>query len=56
MHTLVSHFKEVMHRVWKYFQARSAFTMALFNVLVPWNGLQPNEHGFVSLSIAEFSL
>jgi hypothetical protein len=45
-----------MHRVWVYFQARLAFTMAAFNVLVQWHGLQPNASGFVPLSIAEFSL
>ncbi len=56
MLTLVSHFKKVMHRVWEYFQARLAFTMAAFNVLVQWHGLQADEDGFVSLSIAEFSL
>ncbi len=31
MLTLVCHFKKVMHRVWEYFHARLAFTMALFN-------------------------
>jgi hypothetical protein len=56
MLTVVCHFKKVMHRVWAYFQARLAFTMALFNVLVQWQGLQPNASGFVPLSIAEFSL
>ncbi len=56
MLTLVSHFKKVMHRVWAYFHARLAFTMAAFNVLVQWHGLQPNMYGFVPLSIAEFSL
>jgi hypothetical protein len=56
MLTLVSHFKKVMHRVWEYFQARLAFTMTLFNVLVQWDGLKPDKLGFVSLSIAEFSL
>ncbi len=56
MLTLVSHFKKVMHRVWEYFQARLAFTMAMFNVLVQWNGLQVNEDGFIPLSIARFSL
>jgi hypothetical protein len=30
MLTTVCHFKKVTHRVWKYFQARLAFTMALF--------------------------
>ncbi len=56
MLTLICHFKKVMHRVWDYFQARLAFTMAAFNVLVQWHGLQPNASGFVPLSIAEFSL
>ena len=48
--------KKVMHREWAYFQARLAFTMALFNVLVQWQGLRPTASGFVPLSIAEFSL
>jgi hypothetical protein len=56
MLTLVCHFKKVMHRVWAYFQARLACTMAAFNVLVQWYGLRPNASGFVPLSIAEFSL
>ena len=34
MLTLVSHFKKVGHRVWAAFQARLAFTLAAFNVLV----------------------
>ena len=56
MLTLVMHFKKVMHRGWAYFQARLAFTMAAFNVLVQWHGFQPHASGFVPLSIAEFSL
>jgi len=56
MLTVVCHFKKVMHRGWAYFQARLAFTMAAFNVLVRWYGLRPNASGFVPLSIAEFSL
>src|SRR2546426_2083518 len=56
MLTVVCYFKKVMHRVWAYFQARLAFTLAAFNVLVQWHGLQPNASGFVPLSIAEFSL
>jgi hypothetical protein len=46
MLTVVSHFKKGMHRVWVYFQARLAFTMAAFDVLVQW-------HGFVPLAVAE---
>jgi len=56
MLTLVCHFKKVIHRVWAYFQARLAFTMAAVNVLVQWHGLLPNASGFVPLSMAEFSL
>jgi hypothetical protein len=56
MLTLITHFKQVMHRVWTYFHARLAFTMAAFNVLVQWQGFQPNASGFVPLSMAEFSL
>jgi hypothetical protein len=56
MLTLVCHFKRVMHRVWDYFEARLAFTMAAFNVLVQWHGFQPYASGFVPLSIAGFSL
>src|SRR5262249_61629896 len=48
--------KKVMHRGWAYFQARLAFTMAAFNVLVQWYGFHPNASGFVPLSIAEFGL
>jgi hypothetical protein len=56
MLTLVCHLKKVMHRGWAYFQARLAFTMVAFNVLVQWHGFQPNAPDFVPLSIAEFSL
>jgi hypothetical protein len=56
MLTVVCPFKKVMHRGWAYFQARLAFTMAAFNVLVQWHGLHPDASGFVPLSIAEFSL
>ena len=50
------HLKKVMHRGWAYFQARLAFTMAAFNVLVQWHGFQPTASGFAPLSMAEFSL
>ncbi len=56
MLTVVCHFKHVMHRGWEYFQARLAFTMAAFNVLVQWHSFQPYVSGFVPLSMAEFSL
>jgi len=56
MLTLVNHFKRLMHREWAYFQMRLAYTMAAFNLLVQWHGLEPDDEGFVHLSIAEFSL
>jgi hypothetical protein len=56
MLTVVCHFKHLSHRVWTYFQMRLDYTLAMFNLLVQWYGLKPDEHGFVHLSIAEFSL
>jgi hypothetical protein len=56
MLTLVCHFKKVMHRAWEYFKSRVGYTMALFNLLVQWHGLEPDETGMVHLHIAEFSL
>jgi len=56
MLTLVCHFKKVMHRKWAYFKSRVGYTMALFNILVQWDGVHPDESGMFHLSIAEFSL
>jgi len=56
MLTTVCHLKKMLHRVWAYFQARLAYTMAAYNLLVQWHGLQPDENGFIPLSIAEFTL
>jgi len=56
MLTTVCHLKKMLHRVWAYFQARLAYTMAAYNLLVQWHGLKPDENGFIPLSIAEFSL
>lgn len=56
MLTRVCHFKHMAHRVWEYFAAHLALTMTAFNILAQWHGLIPDEHGFVHLSIAHFSL
>ena len=56
MRTTLCHFKKMAHRVWAYFRARLAFTLAAFNLLVQWHGLTPDENGLIHLSIAEFSL
>lgn len=52
MLTTISHFKKVGHRVWDYFKARLAYTMAIFNILVQWHGFKPDKNGFIELSIA----
>jgi hypothetical protein len=56
MLTVVCHFKRVIHRVWHCFRARLAWAMAAYNILVRWHVPQPDEHGRLRLSIAEFSL
>ena len=56
MLTGVCHLKKVAHRTWAAFQARLAFTLATFNLLVPWHGLKPDAQGMIRLSLAEFSL
>jgi hypothetical protein len=56
MLTLVNHFKKVMHRKWAYLKSRLAFTMAMFNLLVQWDGIQVDEFGCVHFSLAPFSL
>jgi hypothetical protein len=30
--------------------------MTAFNILAQWDGLMPDEHGFVRFSIADFSI
>ncbi len=56
MLTRVCHLKKVGHRCWAYFKTRLGFTMAVFNLLVQWDGLPVDDDGFVPLSIAQFSL
>jgi hypothetical protein len=55
MLTTVLHSKKMGHRVWAYFRARVAWTMAAFNLLARW-GMEIDEDDMVRLSIAEFSL
>jgi hypothetical protein len=55
MLTTVFHSKKVGHRVWAYFCARIAGTMAAFTLLARW-GMEIDEHEMVRLSIAECSL
>lgn len=46
MLTYICDFKRSRHKVWEFFKTKVAFTMALFNILGQWYGLQPDEHGF----------
>ena len=39
MLTVNCHLKSVTNRRWNYIKTRLAFTMELFNLLVPWDGL-----------------
>jgi hypothetical protein len=56
MLTVVSHLKKVGHRAWRYVAARLAYTVAAFNLLVQWRGLELGDDGNYHLSIAEFNL
>lgn len=56
MLTLVNRFKKQMHRKWAYLESRIAFTMAMFNFLIQWNGITVDQAGKVHFSLASFSL
>jgi hypothetical protein len=56
MLTVVCHTKHMCHRVWAAFRAHLGWLMALFNLLVQWHDLTPDEAGRIHLSIAAFSL
>jgi hypothetical protein len=52
----VCRLKHLRQRVWAYFEMRLAYTVALFNLLQQWRGLNFDENGVSHLSLAEFSL
>jgi len=55
--TRVTHLKRGCHRCWKAFQTRLAFTLAVYNLLIEWEGLTHDpKRGYVPLSLAPFSL
>ena len=56
MMTRIFDLKRMHHRIPETLRMHLAYAVTLFNLLVNWSGLQPNEAGFVSLAIAEFSL
>lgn len=51
---LVCRLKKASQRTWQAIYARLGFTMAAFNLLTAWHGLQPDKDGVVHLSVAEF--
>jgi hypothetical protein len=54
--TTVCRLKKVSHRTWGGLRARLAYTMALFNVLVTWDGLSVDDDHNLHFSIAEFAI
>ncbi len=56
MLTRVCQLKKMSQRRWPDVLARLSFTMALFNLLVQWDGLCVRDDGHVPLSMAQFSL
>jgi hypothetical protein len=51
---LICRLKKASQRVWQALYARLGFTMAAFNLLTAWSGMEPDENGKVHLSVAEF--
>ncbi len=54
--TTVCRLKKVSQRTWTNLRARLAFTMAVFNILVQWDGLPVDADGNIHLSMAQFCL
>ena len=54
--TGVCHLKKASQRTWAGLKARLAYTMAVYNVLVFWDGIPVDDDGNIHLSIAQFSL
>ena len=56
MMTVVWDSKEMRQQTWTGFEAHLAYMMAAFNILVRWDGLQPDAQGRIHRSIAQFVL
>ena len=48
--------KEMRHRAWDGLEAHLAYTIAAFDILTQWNGLEPDANGGTHRSIALFTL
>ncbi len=56
MLTTVGGLNKLSHRTWRNLAARRAWTLAVFNIVVQWDGLPIDDDGNIPLSITEFSL
>ena len=56
MMTVVWGSKKMRHRAWDGFEAHLAYTIAAFDILTQWNGLEPDAKGETHRSIANFTL
>lgn len=54
--TRICQSKKMNHRVWAYFEMRISFLMAIFNLLILWNGMLFDDNGYFHHSIKEFML
>jgi hypothetical protein len=54
--TGVCRLKKASQRTWGGLKARLAYTMAVYNLLVLWDGIPVDDDGNIHLSIAQFSL
>lgn len=48
--------KKMYHKVWSYFEMRIGFLMAIFNLLILWDGMMHDDDGYFHHSIKEFML
>ena len=56
MMTNVWNSKRMRHITWRGFEAHLSYLMIAFNILVNWNGLEPDAKGHIHRSIAHFTL
>jgi hypothetical protein len=54
--TRVCQSKKMNHKVWSYFEMRMSFLMAVFNLLILWNGMVIDNDGYFHHSIKDFML
>lgn len=54
--TRVCQSKKMYHKVWAYFEMRMSFLMAIFNLLILWNGMNFDKNGYFHHSIKDFML